>query len=92
VSFLDTGAVIFEGARAKFDPAPGFLGSPLCDRLVEAGPVVVANSFASTKEDIAHLVAHPRFELRRHNVAFPLYVGPMRPTISLPWVCRRLAE
>jgi UDP-glucuronate decarboxylase len=54
----------------------GFLGSHLCDRLVEAGHDVlcVDNFFTGRKENIAHLLGHPRFELMRHDVTFPLYV------------------
>jgi UDP-glucuronate decarboxylase len=54
----------------------GFLGSHLCDRLLAAGNEVVCvdNFFSSAKDNIAHLLDHPRFELVRHDVTFPLYV------------------
>ncbi len=54
----------------------GFLGSHLCDRLIEAGDEVICvdNFYSSTKANIAHLLGHPRFELMRHDVTFPLYV------------------
>jgi UDP-glucuronate decarboxylase len=54
----------------------GFLGSHLCDRLVESGHDVlcVDNFFTGRKANIAHLLGHPRFELVRHDVTFPLYV------------------
>jgi UDP-glucuronate decarboxylase len=54
----------------------GFLGSHLCDRLLAEGHEVVCvdNFFSSTKDNIAHLLDHPRFELVRHDVTFPLYV------------------
>ena len=54
----------------------GFLGSTLCDTLLEAGHDVlcVDNYFTGTKGNIAHLLDHPRFELARHDVTFPLYV------------------
>jgi len=54
----------------------GFLGSHLCDHLVESGCDVlcVDNFYTGTKANIAHLVGHPRFELLRHDVTFPLYV------------------
>jgi UDP-glucuronate decarboxylase len=54
----------------------GFLGSHLCDRLIAAGHDVlcVDNFFTGTKDNIAHLLDHPRFELMRHDVTFPLYV------------------
>ncbi len=54
----------------------GFLGSHLCDKLLAQGHDVlcVDNFFTGTKRNIAHLVEHPRFELMRHDVTFPLYV------------------
>ena len=54
----------------------GFLGSHLCDRLLAQGHDVLCldNFFTGTKQNIEHLVGHPRFELLRHDVTFPLYV------------------
>ena len=54
----------------------GFLGSHLCDRLVDAGHDVlcVDNLFTGTKQNIGHLLDRPNFELMRHDVTFPLYV------------------
>lgn len=54
----------------------GFLGSHLCARLVAAGHDVlcVDNFYTGTKANIAPLVGHPRFELLRHDITFPLYV------------------
>ena len=54
----------------------GFLGSHLSDRLLEAGHDVlcVDNFYTGRKENIAHLLQNPRFELLRHDVCFPLYV------------------
>lgn len=54
----------------------GFLGSHLCDRLIEHGHDVlcVDNFFTGTKRNIEHLLGHPRFELMRHDVTFPLFV------------------
>lgn len=54
----------------------GFLGSHLCDRLIERGNDVlcVDNFYTGSKDNIAHLIAHPAFELMRHDVTFPLYV------------------
>lgn len=54
----------------------GFLGSHLCDRLVNDGHDVlcVDNFFTGSKTNIAHLIGHPYFELMRHDVTFPLYV------------------
>ena len=54
----------------------GFLGSHLCERLLDAEHDVlcVDNFFTGTKANIAHLMKHPRFELLRHDITFPLYV------------------
>jgi UDP-glucuronate decarboxylase len=54
----------------------GFLGSHLCERLLAEGSDVICvdNFFTGTKDNIAHLLADPHFELMRHDVTFPLYV------------------
>jgi len=54
----------------------GFLGSHLCERLLEAGHEVlcVDNFFTSARFNIEHLLENRRFELLRHDVTFPLYV------------------
>jgi UDP-glucuronate decarboxylase len=54
----------------------GFLGSHLCERLLHEGNDVlcVDNFFTGTKDNIAHLIDNPYFELMRHDVTFPLYV------------------
>lgn len=54
----------------------GFLGSYLCERLLEQSCEVlcVDNYFTGGKNNIAHLLGHPRFEVMRHDVTFPLYV------------------
>jgi UDP-glucuronate decarboxylase len=54
----------------------GFLGSHLCDRLIEEGNDVlcVDNLFTGRKQNIAHLMNNPFFEFMRHDVTFPLYV------------------
>lgn len=54
----------------------GFLGSHLCERLLEDGNDVVCvdNFFTGSKDNIRHLVGHSNFELLRHDITFPLYV------------------
>lgn len=54
----------------------GFLGSHLCERLIERGDEVICvdNYFSGRKKNIAHLIGHPRFELIRHDIVHPLYV------------------
>jgi UDP-glucuronate decarboxylase len=64
------------GKRILVTGGAGFLGSHLCDRLIEQNNDVlcVDNFFSSTRRNIEHLIGHPRFELMRHDVTFPLYV------------------
>ena len=52
----------------------GFLGSHLCDRLMEAGEEVICldNYFTGRKQNIAHWIGNPRFELIRHDVTEPI--------------------
>jgi len=54
----------------------GFLGSFLCDRLLEDGHEVIAidNFFTGSKENIRHLMDHNRFELIRHDIVHPLFL------------------
>lgn len=54
----------------------GFLGSHLCERLLNDGHDVlcVDNFFTGSKQNIAHLIPNPYFELMRHDITFPLYV------------------
>jgi UDP-glucuronate decarboxylase len=54
----------------------GFLGSHLCDRLLEHGHEVlcVDNLFTGTKCNIDHLHDNPRFEFVRHDITFPLFI------------------
>ena len=54
----------------------GFLGSHLCERLLGQGHDVlcVDNFFTGSKQNVAHLLQEPRFEVIRHDVTFPLYL------------------
>lgn len=54
----------------------GFLGSFLCERLLERGDDVVCvdNFYTGRKDNIRHLMANPKFEVMRHDVTFPLYI------------------
>lgn len=54
----------------------GFLGSHLCGRLIEQGHDVICmdNYFTGSKENIAHLLGNPNFELMRHDVIDPFKV------------------
>ena len=54
----------------------GFIGSFLCERLLETGAEVlcVDNFFTGRRSNVAHLLDNPRFEIMRHDVTFPLFV------------------
>jgi UDP-glucuronate decarboxylase len=62
--------------RALVSGGSGFLGSHLCDRLIERGQDVlcVDNLFTGQKRNVEHLLGHKRFEFLRHDVTFPLFV------------------
>ena len=54
----------------------GFLGSHICERLIEQGHDVLCldNFYTGTKDNISHLISNPYFELLRHDVTFPIYL------------------
>jgi UDP-glucuronate decarboxylase len=63
-------------AKVMVTGGAGFLGSHLCERLIEQGEDVlcVDNYFTGSKANIAHLIGNVRFEVMRHDVTFPLFV------------------
>jgi UDP-glucuronate decarboxylase len=54
----------------------GFIGSHLCERLLNDGDEVICadNFYTGTKSNIQYLVDNPAFEVIRHDICFPLYV------------------
>jgi UDP-glucuronate decarboxylase len=62
--------------RSLVTGGAGFLGSHLCERLIEAGHEVlcVDNFYTGSRRNVAHLLGNPSFELLRHDVTFPLFV------------------
>lgn len=54
----------------------GFLGSHLCDRLIDRGDDVICldNFFTGRKENIQHLIGNPQFELIRHDIVRPIFL------------------
>ena len=54
----------------------GFLGSHLCERLLDLGfdVLCVDNYFTGARDNIVHLLGNPRFEAMRHDITFPLFV------------------
>jgi UDP-glucuronate decarboxylase len=64
------------GKRVVVTGGSGFLGSHLCERLLDLGCDVlcVDNFYTGRKANILHLLDNPYFELMRHDITFPLYV------------------
>ena len=62
--------------RVMVTGGAGFLGSHLCERLLDDGCDVlcVDNFYSGTRDNIAHLYDNHRFEFMRHDITFPLYV------------------
>ena len=62
--------------RVLITGGAGFIGSHICERLVERGYEIlcVDNFFTGTRANIAHLLGETNFELMRHDVTFPLFV------------------
>jgi UDP-glucuronate decarboxylase len=54
----------------------GFLGSHLCDRLLEKNNEVICldNFYSGSRDNIQHMLSNPHFEFMRHDITFPLYV------------------
>jgi UDP-glucuronate decarboxylase len=54
----------------------GFLGSHLCDKLIEQGNDILCldNFFTGSKDNIIHLLANPKFELIRHDIINPIFL------------------
>lgn len=62
--------------RVLITGGAGFIGSHLCEKILERGDEVlcVDNFYTGSRRNIHHLLSNPRFELIRHDVCFPLYV------------------
>ncbi|MFN3625336.1 MAG: UDP-glucuronic acid decarboxylase family protein [Hyphomicrobium sp.] len=66
----------FDAKSVLVTGGAGFIGSHLCERLIEMSHEVVCldNMFTGSRRNVEGLLGHPRFELLRHDVTFPLYI------------------
>jgi UDP-glucuronate decarboxylase len=66
----------YSNKRILVTGGAGFLGSHLCERLLNEGHEVlcVDNFFTGRRSNLAHLISNPYFEILRHDITFPLYV------------------
>ncbi len=64
------------GSRVLVTGGSGFIGSHLTSRLLDEGHevLVVDNYYSGSRSNLAHLLSHPRLDVLRHDVTFPLYV------------------
>jgi UDP-glucuronate decarboxylase len=70
------GCGLMDRKRSLVTGGSGFIGSHLCQRLLDLGHDVLAvdNFYSSDRHNVLELVKNPSFELIRHDVTFPLYV------------------
>jgi UDP-glucuronate decarboxylase len=66
----------YSNKRILVTGGSGFLGSHLCERLLNEGHEIlcVDNFYTGRRSNIAHLVSNPYFEVLRHDITFPLFV------------------
>jgi GDP-mannose 4,6 dehydratase len=73
---MHNGSPALTERRVLVTGGAGFIGSHLCERLLERGDEVlcVDNFYTRTRRNVQHLLSNPLFEVMRHDVCFPLYV------------------
>ncbi len=76
VDFLESVGSVSRTQRILVTGGAGFLGSHLCERLVDSGHDVICldNFFTSQKSNVQHLLSRPNFELIRHDITVPLWL------------------
>ncbi|MGS0687134.1 UDP-glucuronic acid decarboxylase family protein [Nakamurella sp. GG22] len=64
------------GSRVLVTGGSGFIGSHLTERLLDEGHevLIVDNFYSGSRSNLSHLLSHPRLDVMRHDVTFPLYV------------------
>ena len=67
---------MFDTQRILITGGAGFIGSFLCEKLLQQGHEVICvdNMYTGSRRNIMNLLANPRFEVIRHDVTFPLYI------------------
>src|SRR5262245_9694546 len=73
---MPEGSPVLTERRVLVTGGAGFIGSHLCERLLDRGDEVlcVDNFYTGTRHNVHHLLSNRRFELTRHDICFPLYV------------------
>lgn len=66
----------YSNKRILVTGGAGFIGSHLCERLLDGGNEVICadNFYTGRRANVAHLISNPYFEIMRHDITFPLYV------------------
>jgi len=74
--FLGVASMEYGSKRIAVTGGAGFLGSHICERLIEAGHEVICvdNFYTGSRDNLAGLLGNPRFDVIRHDVTFPLYL------------------
>ncbi len=92
ISRLNQAKISFKGKHILITGGAGFLGSWICDVLIQQGASIVCiDNLSSGKwENIKHLIGSPNFTYIRHDISVPIYFGVIMPNhVSIPHITRR---